>query len=335
MELNPKEKDQLRKILRQEVAEQKAHELGVNPSDLMQRIIDGKASWAKKTDIYIQLDKQRKMIAPKKVMRTLRDGRNSIVSRIRKEIEECRGILQKTGAPNHSTSAKLAEIKTLIEKIGNQSQNLENQVCEIESKIENIKEREPVFKQAEAILTQIRHARDQENQTAIQRLFSENKELLGHYEILQKNLHPHVEKARRRRQELQRVYWQIMKCRFQLQAISIQQIKTHIAGQAAQLNNQEEKKNWMVKITDALKDEKILRQGYQSLSQQTPPTHVSTQDASKIWDQLLPELENIIERQAGMRKKLSALSLPERPGAVSPTSKDHARMAYSGLKKRR
>lgn len=212
-------------MLQREIAEQKAHELGVDPSDLMQRVYDGRTSWAKKTDIYVQLDKQRKMVAPKKVMRALRDGHHSIVSRIKKEIEKCRIIFQNATDQNQSASLKLSEINTSVEKVKNQSKNLEKQLNDVESKIERIKEREPVFEKAEAILTQIRDARDQENHIVVNRLLLENKEVLAQYEILRKNLHPHLEKARKCRQELQRVYWQIMKNRFQLQTISIQQIK--------------------------------------------------------------------------------------------------------------
>ncbi len=329
MNLNQDEKNKLSQLIKEEMARTKADELGVDTTDMMQRVFDGRSSWVKKSTVYIQLDKQRKLVAPQKVMRSLRGGQDSLLSRIHVEIANCRGLINEI-AKQSSSDREFAEIKSSVHKLENRANSLSSQLADVETKIDRMKSRDPIFSQAEAVLTQVRVEREKDGDA--DKLLLENKELLSQYEFLRKSLLPYLEEARKCRLELQKEYWLIMQNHYKLSNISIQQIKQSLAHLIPQWQKKEGQSDQLLKASDLLRNDEEISRTYRDLYSHTPPSHLPQQDASKIWDCILPEMENLIHQDDALRHEFSDLlgQNTEKEQSLTPRQ----RMAFVQQKKR-
>ncbi len=333
MDINQEEKNKLSQALRQEMARKKAEELGVDVSDIMQRVHDGKSSWVKKSEVYVQLDKQRKLVAPQKVIRSLRGGHDSLVSRIQREIALSRDWSTKLARDSRSTDKELPELKTAIAKLENRTNSLATQLTDVESRIDRAKAHDPVFAEAESVLAQVQTAREKEDSGQAEQLLARHKDLLSKYEFLRKSLHPYLEEARKYRLELQKEYWQIMQIRFKLQTVSIQQIKQRLAGIAADLQKTGNQPDFLQSTGVLLQEDERQAREYRNLASHTPPSHIPPDDASKMWDCILPEMETTVDAQADLQKKFIAL-LEGQAGKAEPADSTQRRMVFAQQKKR-
>lgn len=329
MELNQQEKEKLAQRLREEMTRKKAEELGVDPSDIMLRVNDGKSSWVKKSEVYVQLDRQRKLVAPPKVMRSLRDGKNSLVSRIHHQVNECRLIINDLSKQKNPVNFNLSEYKTASAKLENRTNSIENQLMEVESRIDRTKAREPIFAQAESVFSKVQDAKGKNDIARADQLLAENKDILGKYEFLRKGLNPYLEEARKYRLELQREYWHILQIRYKLQTSIIQQSKTSLAAMITAIQKEGGSQAVLVKTSELVKEDDLIMRQYNDLASHTPPSHIPSADASSIWDYILPEMEPLIEQQAELQRQFAALTSGQREPGDSSTS----RMAF--VQKRR
>lgn len=333
MDINQEEKNKLSQMLRQEMARKKADELGVDVSDIMQRVHDGKSSWVKKSDVYAQLDKQRKLVAPQKVIRSLRGGRDSLVSRIQREIALSRDWSTKLARDNRFGDKELPELKTAIAKLENRTNSLATQLADVESRIDRVKAQDPVFAEAESVLAQVQSVREKEDAGQAEQLLARHKDLLSKYEFLRKSLLPHLEEARKYRLELQKEYWQIMQIRFKLQAMSIQQIKQRLAGIASHLQKAGNQPEFLQSAAALLQEDEHQNKLYRNLASHTPPSHIPPDEASQMWDCILPEMETTVDAQADLQKKFIAI-LEGQAGKAEPADASLRRMVFTQQKKR-
>lgn len=328
MDLNQQEKDKLLQKLREESARKKAEELGVDPSDIMLRVHDGKSSWVRKSEVYVQLDRQRKLVAPPKIMRSIRDGKNSLVARIHREVNQCRQLMSDLAKQKVPASINISEFKTSTAKLENRANSIENQLTDVEARIDRAKARDPIFAMAEAVFADVRSAQDQNDQERADRLLAENKDTLGKYEFLRKSLNPYLEEARKYRLELQKEYWQIMQSRFKLQAVSIQLVKSDLAPLLAHLQ-QDGSQSSLIKASELIKEDEQCQKKYLDLSSHTPPSHIPPQDACSVWDCILPEMESLLDQQVDLQNQFSDLMT----GQKVPADSSKSRMAF--VQKRR
>ncbi len=325
------EKQELNKKLREELSRQQADKLGVDASDMMQRITDGKSAWVKKSEIYVQLDKQRKLVAPQKAIRALRGGENSLVSRIKKEVGICQEQITDLSQSGGAQSKGYSDYKILIPKLENRTRNIASRLAEVESRIERVKAADPVFKQAEIVLGEIHQAKEKQDAVKTQQLLIQHQDLLVRYESQRKGLAPYLEEASKFRTELQKEYWQIMQIRFKLQTISIQLAKKRLAENVTSINNEQQKSEILHQAAAFHKQEEDLKAQYMNLSSHCPTTQVSIQDASRIWDCIIPEMVSIIKQQTDLLHNFESLSQQESKTDMPDFTPQ--RMAYSKQKK--
>jgi hypothetical protein len=325
------EKQELNKKLRDELSRQQAEQLGVDSSDMMQRVTDGKSAWVKKSETYIQLDKQRKLVAPQKAIRALRGGENSLVSRIKKEVEHCREQITYFSSTSGSQLKGINDHKTSITKLENRTHNISSTLSEVESRIERAKADDPVFEQAEAILGQVRLAQEKQDSEQTEKLLTYNKDLLVRYDLKRKSLAIYFEEARKYRTELQKEYSQIMQIRFKLQAISIQQVKKSLAENVAIIHSEVKKSEILHQAAAFHKLEEDLKKQFMNLSSHFPTSQVSIQDASRIWDCIIPEMVSIIKQQMDLLDNFKSL-IPQQTISDMPDLTPQ-RMVFSRQKK--
>ncbi len=307
MDYSFNEKQELNKKLRGELSRQQAEQLGVDSSDMMQRVTDGKSAWVKKSDTYIQLDKQRRLVAPQKTIRSLRGGENSLVSRIKKEVEGCRERITYFPQFAGKQLKEINDYKTSITKLENRTQNVSSTLAEVESRIERAKADDPVFQQAEAVLGQVRLAREKQDSEKTEKLLTYNKDLLVNYDLKRKSLSIYFDEAHKYRTELQKEYSQIMQIRFKLQIISIQQIKKSLAENVATIHSEVKKSEILHQAAAFHKQEEDLKAQFMNLSSHFPTSQVSIQDASRLWDCIIPEMVSIKKQQIDLLHSFESL----------------------------
>ncbi len=333
MELDQEKKNQLAQKLRNELARQKADELGVEITDLMERIADGKSSFVKKSEVYLQLDKQRQLISPPKKIRSLRDGQNSLALRILGEIRLTRERLGEISDAPPEGIPPLGDYPTMIQKLENRVNHRVQQLGEVENKIERIKTQDPVFDQAEAILRELREAREKRNPALTAQLATTHHSLLKQYETARKSLHPHLDEARQCRVALQKEYAQILKIRFRLQTILLTLVKRQAAERVTAQAGRPGAKEVIRVLALLQKRGEPLRRRYAELSVHCPAGHLPLPEASKAWDAVLPHFKTLVDRQAALLEKgRTLLSLPPdspAPPQDTPPGQTVKRMAYT------
>ncbi|MFB3784889.1 MAG: hypothetical protein ACE15F_00825 [bacterium] len=334
MELDQEQRNQLAQKLRYELARQKADELGVEITDLMERIADGKSSFVKKSEVYLQLDKQRQLLAPKKSIRSLRDGPESLAARIRGEIQLARSRLDEISHAPREGLPPVGDYPTMIQKLENRVNHRVLELEEVEERIERIKIQDPVFGQAEAVLRELHQAREKQDWPLISQLAAAYHPLLKQYETARKSLHPHLEEARQCRLALQKEYAQILKIRFRLQGVLLSLFKKQASFRFSPRTGDGRGDDVSSALALMHKQDETLRLRYAELTVQCPAGHLPVPVASKAWDAVLPHLMDLVEQQAGLMEKylcwLSALSAPTGPPWDSPPKHPARRMVYIG-----
>ncbi|NPU95877.1 MAG: hypothetical protein HPY51_01505 [Candidatus Omnitrophica bacterium] len=327
MELDQEQKNILAQQLRYERARRKAEELGVEITDLMERVVDGKSFFVKKSEVYQQLGKQRQLLASKKIMRSLRDGQNSLAARIRAEIQLARGLLKKLTAAPPEALPPLDEFPTALQKLENRVNFHVRQLQSLEDKIERIKSQNPVFAQAETVLQELYQARQQRDTSRIAQLSAEHGPLLQKYEAARKTLKFHIDDARQCRLRLQIEYGRILKIRFRLLTITADLLlrqRPNAPGGASTSPGPE----LPASLALIQKQGDYLRHRFGELSTHCPAGHLPILEASKTWDQVLRIMGALVDRQAALVEQCKALrSSVKNPSSTS--NRPPRRMAFA------
>jgi hypothetical protein len=290
-----KEKIQLAKRFRDELVKQRAEELGVETQDLMTRVSDGKHSLVKKSSVYIQLEKQRQLVAPKKVLRALRDGQDSIVHLIQDEIQLCRKLLNDLEKIGAIESSNISDYKAGLVKLENRTNSFTNQLVAYETKIERTKKQETVFGEAESVLAEVYKARQQNDMQKVQALMLQHRDLLKKYETQRKLLNPHIEGARKVRYDMQKEYWLIMESRYKIHSLSILQMKKNLVDLSQSIILPNVKQEFQSDIAMLQKRQEQLNDTYRNIVSHCPPSHIEQTEAIKIWDTILPNMKTVLQ----------------------------------------
>lgn len=329
-----KEKQELAKRLRDELLKQKAEELGVECDDLMQRIHDGKVSYVKKSVVFEQLEKQRQLIAPKKVIRSLRDGQHSIVAKIRTEIQTCRQLLNDLEKNTAIASAKIGDYKTGLIKLENRTNSLANQLTDIENKVERLKTQASVSAKAEAVIAEIQSAKERNDPAAVQTLLGANRDCLKEYETFRKSLKPQIEFARKYRVSLQKEYWLILEFHYKIQSLTLIQRKKKFPETNAEIAATAMKEERSTDFAMLNKRLEQLNDHYRQIASHCPPTHIAQAEAMKTWDSIIPAMMSIVKQVDEISATLqSSLKKIRKPSTKEPVAADKKRMAYADRRK--
>ncbi len=331
MVLNQDDKHRLSKQFTDDYIREKAKEMGVDPSELTVRTVNGRNKLVKKSDVFSQLTKQRKLVAPKKIIRSIRGGQNSMVAQINKEIEKCRTLFDALNRLNVLDRKEQSDFNTSLSKLENRTISIEKSLTDIEIKIDETKKNDVVFDDAESVLAEMQNAKEQGDQDCLMELQTTHAGLLKEYNEHRKALLPSIHSARKYRLDLQREFWSVQQIHFRLGMIDINRIKKNITLVVQAVDGGQSQ--------SILSDFKILHghhgqlmAGQTKLALNYPPTHVELNEATKTLDAMLPEMIKIIDLTIDITNGLNALI--DRLNELDPELLKRAtqRMAYAEKK---
>lgn len=214
----------LKQELERKLIVDKAKELGVSPDDIGVRIIDGKRTLVRKSDVYFELEKQRKLASPKTIIRSIRGGEDSLHGRIRHEAQHIRDIAKKAIALN---PMEKNDAVTSAESIAAAAEKQALEISDLEDQIEEKKSSDPVFQQGEEVMRQMKLAKSQGDAETLERIKSRSVSLFQQYERRQNSIRPFIDSASAGRLVLQRYYWRVLQTAWGLREKEI----NHAVGQ--------------------------------------------------------------------------------------------------------
>ncbi|MDX9752855.1 MAG: hypothetical protein RBU29_02785 [bacterium] len=323
MDLSREERLKLAQQFRQEMAQQKAEEMGLNPNDLMVRVSDGRMSWVQKAKVYGELEKQRQLATPKKVIRSLR-GEDSLVNRIKQEIQVSTQMVNDPLMKEFVSALDLSDYRNSIEKIGVRLGKLAVELQAIEDKIESTKRDDPIFKQGETLLVQLAKAKEAQDQQQLADLATTYKDLLVEYTTKRKNLEPLMLQARSHRLELQREYWRILQIHWKIETAQIAYYRKLIKSQydqTADMKHKADIKQASQSLATALDE---LAQKQRELASRCPPRHIELPLATGALDAINPDMKLLTDNLADIKFQWAALFNQ----GTDKTKAQSQRMAY-------
>lgn len=295
-EFSTNEKQKLIKNLRQAVAEQKASELGVDVSDIIPRVSDGRIQWIKREEAYTILEKQRYFSGPKKITRSLRGGEDSLINKIYDEINSLVEYVQYLTKYEILNSLERIDHMTSITKIQERTNNIREELEYTENQIDKTKEKDPLYLEAETALKEMQTANEQGNPKKFAELRSIHYELLKKYESRRKALEPFIESARHSRSGLMKEFWRCFQLRWKLQHLQIMRLQKIIGKYVKNLPTSKDS-NPSKEYAALLKQYLLLGKSQAELAQKIPSQNEDIDMALKIWDHVLPEMQSMIEDQ--------------------------------------
>jgi hypothetical protein len=333
MQIDQQEKQKLAKKFREELAKQKADEMGVNVDDLMMRVSNGKLDFVHKSKVYVELEKQRQLSNPKEIIRSLR-GENSLVSRIRKEVELCSQTVMSTPFSTTLPPLELADYRTSINKLLNRCDNLHHLLQEAEDKIEHTKKNNPVFKQGEAVLVELHKAKQANELEKMTQLGHAQKDLLEQYATLRKGLEPHMAACRRYRLDLQREYWRILFTRWKMESTYIVSLRKQLKEAHDQMPDKTDQENLAASCKELVTQLDQLTKIQAELAERCPPKNIEELLATGTFDAILPDMKSCVDQITRIEMELAALlaqSLNDKEDDKGQSS-NVKRMAYVSKK---
>ncbi|RJP35193.1 MAG: hypothetical protein C4527_00990 [Candidatus Omnitrophota bacterium] len=327
MDLSLDERKKLALQFRKEMTKKKAAELGMNPDEVTAKVKNGQLIWVKRADLYQQLEKQRKVAGPEKVVRALRDGENSLKSKIEKDIRITRMIADEMTKANIITMIERNDIMSSIAHVQRRFSGIITELQTIEESIERAKKSDDVLKEGEEVLKEMKSAAESGNTQMIAQLRSLHKDLLTKYENRRKSLDPLITSARHCRADMQREYWRIYQNRWKLQGITFKYYLKDIATISTNLPDGPVKDSFQEELTLLHEDfEKLLGQ-HNQLSVQYPDTTADPTASMKAWDEILPSMKTLIEEQDFLFESLQSLIAKYQPYAAK-TEETAQRMVF-------
>ncbi|MEW6236796.1 MAG: hypothetical protein AB1656_15540 [Candidatus Omnitrophota bacterium] len=291
------EKNKLLKNFRQSLAESKAAEMGVSPDELIARYANGKIGWIKRQEAYEQLERQRELSGPKKIVRSLRDGEDSLIGKIFVEINQTIELVNRLAKDNILNSLERVDHLASTSKIQQRSTTLKDELTNVESQIDRTKSGDPLFEQAENVLKVMREAQEKGDNEKLAQLRGIHGETLRKYEIRRKSLEPYLESARHGRADMQRELWRIYQLRWKLQHTHIASLQKTMTRLAAQESAKSAEKSIAQDYAGFLKQYHGLGEKQNLLSQKTPASQDDLAKSMKLWDKILPIMKDYLDHQ--------------------------------------
>lgn len=306
MELSPQEKQELAKKLRKELVQQKASELGVSVDDLMLRVTDGRMNFVHKAKVYSDLEKQRQLAGPPKMIRALR-GEDSLINRIGQELTLLLKLIEGPLVEEFLSALERSDYRTNLGKIKNRKDSLAKSLTEVEDRIERAKTEDKVFKEGEAVLLSLSKAKEANDASKIAEITNTHKDLIIAYTARRKGLDPYFTTARELRLELQREYWRILSLRWKLDSSFVVYARKFLKTCLDQNESGLDKSELEVLLTEILQEWTILNKNQIELAGRCPPRHIDIQLASGAFDAIIPDMKILADDQSELIKQLSNL----------------------------
>ncbi len=327
------DKQKLAKEFRDMLAEKKAQELGVSKDEMIASYANGQLSFIKKQEAYEKLEKQRNMAGDKKVVRSLRDGEDSLLSRLGEEINRVINLVNELSRKQILVAMERVDIMGALNKSQKRSLDLKENLENIERHIERTKEGDSIFLDAEEVLKQIQQAKNNQDYDTMNQLMSEHRELIRKYETRRKSLEPQLQTARHSRVDLQREYWRVYNLRWKLQDKHIQSLMQTMDEIVNNTNFQTTCPKAFHLLQDIQSTCSELQQKERQLGAKVPEKKDETSDqAMERWNQLLDTTGQLIEQQQKQRKLL--VEMVEKYSPMLKKDEDgHRRMAYAERQK--
>jgi len=301
------EQDKLVQRFLKQLCEEKAAEMGVKPEDLMLKVVDGKYYWVKKAEILHQIEKQRQLVSPKQVVRSLRGGDQSLVGQIQKEVQTCRSLTDDMVNAKMMTVMERNDQLHSLTQIQRRVESITNQLMSFEDSIERAKARDPIYMEAETVLAQMSLAKKNGQEELVAQIQRTNRELLAKYENRRKTLGQHIESARQCRFNLQREQWRVFQLRWKLHGQSLKYLQKVLGGIGQSLPEGSIRREFDDEFPLLQQRLEELDGRHIALGNQTPPAQSDPNAGTQLWDKILPTLSIMIEERAYLQEALSSM----------------------------
>ncbi len=327
MDFSHDDKKKLAAHFQKEMAKKKAKELGIRPDELSIKVKDGKIKWIKRAELYQELEKQRKVYGPQKVVRALRDGDNSLLAAIEKEIRIARTLAEELAKVNIITVLEKNDAFSSITQIYRRLSTITIELQEVEENIERAKQSDSVLQEGEEVLKELKDAMETKDQNTISQLRSDHKNLLSKYENRRKALDPFILSARHHKADMQREYWRILQQRWKLQETTFKHYSKELVGIGKGLPDGPIKSSFNEEI-------KLLREKYHELIErhntltgQCPDSTADPATAMRLWDENLPVMTTMIEENDFLFETLQSILEKYKPH-VLPSDESSKHMVF-------
>lgn len=309
------------------MARKKAEEMGVRHDELRTRVVDGKTVWVTKSDLNVELEKQRKIAATNKIIRSIRDGDKSLFALITQEIHNARALC--------TTLVELKALHTMqsrdhhisIETVEKRSISTASQINELEAQIDQQKSKNKLFGQATEILDQISKARASGEDEKVAQMMSTYRPVLQAYQKQVSALEPAIQSCRTFRVDLQKLYlkisdkvWELRNRVLQIWHGWINDIAPYISEDDR--SHYEGDKRWIEY------SQFKLNQEMQDLVRKTPGDGDVNQELLKQWDEVSHHLKGLLVQQQQFMKEMSAF-VEIYVGKQEETDTNKNRMAFA------
>lgn len=310
----------------QEIRAQKAKELGVEPDQITQKVVNGQTVWVKKTEVYADLEKQRN-IASNRVIRAIRGGENSLFGRILQLGNESRSLLRTSKQYEWLNALQSHDLQVSISNLEQRSQEAADQLAEIEDAIESAKSRDSVFAEGEQALYQIRDAQRDGNKKQVLEIQRAHQELLRKYQKRRKSIEPYLQSARTYRAVLQKQMLKACLLVWDLRSEYLSGIKKHIEELSQQTGDEDAKQNKNVDLKKMETDLHALQSAYRKRKSIALDTSNESDHPSEAWDAGIYEMIELLDRQRAVQPEFEKL-LHQYHQAGQPDQEKGPRMSY-------
>lgn len=279
----------------QELARKRAQELGVSPEDLVQKVVNGQAVWVLKTEIYADLDKQRKLAVSPKVIRAIRGGENSLYGLIQANLEQAKRLLQEVGARDLWNPIERHDSLSSIINVERRGGEAATYMMELEDEIEKVKEKDPIHADAEKILSEMRQAQLDGRSDVVADISRSHADLLKRYQQRRKAIEPHIQSTRNYRMVLQKEYWKIMQIVWRLRDVLMEALEKEMESVSIDRFNEAEIKQFRTDRHFISINRNSFNARQREVSARCPALQ---DDAMDEWNRTLDSMRQLLEQQA-------------------------------------
>ena len=288
MSLSKEEREHLSNLLKNYIAEDKASQLGTKASDVIRKVVDGRATWVDRIEAYTQLEKQRAFVTPKqhsKISRSLR-GENSLVSKINHQIQVCREWLVHFRQYEEIAAVQRRDLLNSLDHLKERTLRMTTDLIQVEDTIEKIKHEDVIFSQTETLLTELHHAKTAGDHEKTSELLSQNQDLLKKYESRRRKLKPHIMSARHLRYEVQKEYWRSLQLRWKIQVLAFHSEVHRLTKLKETYKAEKLDRIFMSGKGDVRKLHEALQQSLSRMSEQCPESNEDLEAVIQTYDRI-------------------------------------------------
>ncbi len=307
MDISDEKRIQLAKKFRDELVRKEASTRGVSADDLMRRVVDGQATFVKKAEYFKEQKKQQELSGQTKVIRTLRDGEDSLVSRIEKEILLTRELAEELTALKIITGLERVDHLNSIAQLQSRNNSQKINIIEIEAQIERVKARDPIFAEAEKALSAAHYAKSIGEDEKAEQIIAKNRDVLAKYHHRRRSLNTLIQAAQHGRFDMQREYWRILNYKWRLLELASLNGHKQLQEICADLQPGSDLDQFKKNFADYFTRYKAAHERHKNISNRIPPQNSDPAVGTKIWDEVLSSTVISVDTAINLIKQLESM----------------------------